>query len=589
MLIGAEFLRWDQHELIEDELRDEEQADTDDEHWQPSWLKAKKETAQFRRAARIRAWKNVVAQFKDSDLDAFRHECSMWLNSQTPFHWSLEFPEVIVERAGFDAFVGNPPFITGTSISSILNGQYREFIKTIWPHFEGRADICVGFFLRASFLLRECGCAGLIGTDTVSEGDSRLSGTAFLLRNGFAIYRAVKRQKWPGTAAVKICQCHIRCGTWRGVYTLDGLPVGEIDSAFDSGEQREEPKPLQTSRAMSFTGTKVYGNGFVLSIEEGKTLLASNKRNEQVIKPYLVGRELNEAECSPGRYIIDFTGMTRAEAESYPEPWAIVDQRVREDRQSAPEKAMREQFWQFQRPRKELYALLSSRGNAWLIAATSDTVAFVAVRYSKTSPVVFSHAVNVLALDSYGQFAVVQSSIHLCWARRYGSSMKGDMRYTTTDCFETYPFPSSCESLCVLGEKYYRLRNGIAVDRRIGLTDLYQLMHSEAENSDDICLFRRHHVEMDNAVAAAYGWTDLDLGHAFHETKQGVRYTISEPARREVLSRLLTLNHERYAEEVRQGLHEKKKGAAKQTKPKKTAAKPVKDQATLFGGQEDDE
>src|SRR3954468_17106387 len=63
---------------------------------------------------------------------------------------------------------------------------------------------------------------------------------------------------------------------------------------------------------------------------------------------------------------------------------------------------------------------------------------------------------------------------------------------------------------------------------------------------------------MDQAVAAAYGWADLDLGHGFHETKQGVRYTISEPARREVLARLLKLNHERYAEEVAKGLHDKK-------------------------------
>src|SRR5258707_8938011 len=102
---------------------------------------------------------------------------------------------------------------------------------------------------------------------------------------------------------------------------------------------------------MYFTGTKVYGNGFVLSIEEGKKLLDARERNKRVVKPYLVGRELNDVECSPGRYIIDFTGMTRDEAESFPEPWAIVDKRVREDRQSAPEKAMREQFWLFQRPR----------------------------------------------------------------------------------------------------------------------------------------------------------------------------------------------------------------------------------------------
>jgi hypothetical protein len=48
------------------------------------------------------------------------------------------------------------------------------------------------------------------------------------------------------------------------------------------------------------------------------------------------------------------------------------------------------------------------------------------------------------------------------------------------------------------------------------------------------------------------------LAHGFHETKQGVRFTLSEAARREVLDRLLQLNHERYAEEVRLGLHNKK-------------------------------
>ena len=57
------------------------------------------------------------------------------------------------------------------------------------------------------------------------------------------------------------------------------------------------------------------------------------------------------------------------------------------------------------------------------------------------------------------------------------------------------------------------------------------------------------------------------FGHGFHETKQGVRYTISEPARREVLALLLKLNHERYEKEIRQGLHDKKKGRGKKAKP----------------------
>lgn len=95
-------------------------------------------------------------------------------------------------------------------------------------------------------------------------------------------------------------------------------------------------------------------------------------------------------------------------------------------------------------------------------------------------------------------------------------------------------------------------------ERDEGLTTTYNRFHNRGEQSADIARLRALHVEMDQAVAAAYGWSDLDLGHGFHATKQGVRYTLSEPARRTVLDRLLQLNHQRYEEEVKAGLHDKK-------------------------------
>jgi len=107
--------------------------------------------------------------------------------------------------------------------------------------------------------------------------------------------------------------------------------------------------------------------------------------------------------------------------------------------------------------------------------------------------------------------------------------------------------------------------------RQEGLTKTYNRFHNPEETAADIQQLRSLHIEMDNAVAAAYGWQDIDLGHDFHQTKQGLRYTISETARREVLDRLLLLNHERYAEEVAQGLHDKgkKKGKTNKKTPKK--------------------
>ena len=107
------------------------------------------------------------------------------------------------------------------------------------------------------------------------------------------------------------------------------------------------------------------------------------------------------------------------------------------------------------------------------------------------------------------------------------------------------------------------------LDRQEGLTATYNRFHNPAETAQDIAHLRRLHAEMDNAVAAAYGWSDLDLGHGFHPTAQGERYTISEPARREVLTRLLQLNHQRYEEDTAAGLHEKGKKSTQKGKGEK--------------------
>jgi len=92
------------------------------------------------------------------------------------------------------------------------------------------------------------------------------------------------------------------------------------------------------------------------------------------------------------------------------------------------------------------------------------------------------------------------------------------------------------------------------------LTKVYNQFHDERCHEADVARLRELHVAMDEAVAAAYGWDDLRLDHGFHPTRQGVRFTIAEAARREVLARLLMLNHVRYEEEVRQGLHDGRKG-----------------------------
>jgi hypothetical protein len=174
---------------------------------------------------------------------------------------------------------------------------------------------------------------------------------------------------------------------------------------------------------------------------------------------------------------------------------------------------------------------------------------------------VYDVALNVFVTDISRLQGFVHSNIYEVWVRQYASTLETRLRYTLTDCFETFPFPQIISGLETLGETYHETRRQIMLARQEGLTKTYNRFHDSGEHASDIQQLRELHVQMDNAVAAAYGWQDLALGHDFHETAQGVRYTISESARREVLARLLKLNHERYEEEQLSGVGEgKKKG-----------------------------
>jgi hypothetical protein len=155
--------------------------------------------------------------------------------------------------------------------------------------------------------------------------------------------------------------------------------------------------------------------------------------------------------------------------------------------------------------------------------------------------------------------------------------MKSDQRYTPSACFETFPFPTLTptmeQELETLGAEYHAFRRALMLDLNLGLTKTYNLFHTpdltpaalaKAAKLPDAALvpalcarleqLRTLHRTMDEAVARAYGWADLDLAHGFHAQEylpenDRTRYTISPAARREVLKRLLALNHERYAEE----------------------------------------
>src|SRR5690349_5514696 len=124
-----------------------------------------------------------------------------------------------------------------------------------------------------------------------------------------------------------------------------------------------------------------------------------------------------------------------------------------------------------------------------------------------------------------------------------------------------------------LGDRLDTYRRSVMLARQTGLTKTYNLVFDPTVHDEDIAELRRIHKAIDEATVRAYGWDDLlgSLDHGFHPAGRDLRYTIGPDAQREILDRLLELNHERYAEEVAKGLHDKKKPRTTQA-PKQSNA-----------------
>jgi hypothetical protein len=422
--------------------------------------------------------------------------------------------------------------------------------------------------LRAQALLATGGAAGLLATNTIAQGDTREVGLDQMIVTKAAIYRAIPSRKWPGEASLEVAHIWFYNGPWRGLYILEDMPVAGINSLLQvPGRVIGKPYKLAANEEKSFQGSIALGMGFVLEPEAAQRLIEKNPRNQEVLQLYLNGEDLNTRwDQSPSRWVINFRDWPLEKAKEYPDCFDIVERLVKPERDkladgdaTARDRARR--WWQFARPTRALYEAISGLSRVLLCTRVSKYLNFAFVPNCGT----FTLDVFVFAFEDTANFAPLQSSAHLIWVQGFPSTHETRMRYAASDVFETFPFPNSIASLGSIGERYFGHRREVMCTRREGLTSTYNRFHTAHEVSQDIAKLRELHVEMDYAVASTYGWSDLELDHGFYETKQGMRYAISEKVRREVLDRLLALNHERHAQE--EGV------ASAEPKPKRKKAK----------------
>ena len=492
-----------------------------------------------------------------------------------PFHWEIEFPEVFErENPGFDAIIGNPPFAGKNTIGNSNAAGYLDWLRQLHTASHGNSDLVAHFFRRAFNLARERGVVGLIATNTIGQGDTRSTGLRWICKNGGTVYSARRRIKWPGEAAVVVSVVHIMKGSATGL-SLDGREVDFISAFLFHGGGHDDPERLAANSGKSFQGSIVLGMGFTFDdtdsrdiatpLYEMHRLIDHDKRNRIAIFPYIGGQEVNaNPKHAHHRYVINFGTRSEEECRSlWPDLMAIVEDKVRPDRAKLTRNAIGNKraryWWHYGSLASELYTSISSLDRVLVMSRVGQRAALAFL----PTGAVFADSLIVFPFETFAAFCVLQSRPHEIWARFFGSSMKDDLRYTPSDCFETFPFPIGWETHSVLeaaGKEYYEFRAALMVQNDEGLTKIYNRFHDPDGRSPKIVELRKLHAAMDRATLGAYGWDDIAtdcqflLDYEIDDNEWGNkrkpwRYRWPDGVRDEVLARLIALNGKRALEE----------------------------------------
>jgi hypothetical protein len=330
-----------------------------------------------------------------------------------------------------------------------------------------------------------------------------------------------------------------------------------INSRLNPKPERPDPLQLAANANLSFVGSYVLGMGFTLTPDERDALIAKDKRNAERIFPYIGGEEVNTSPTQDfHRYVINFGEMSLEEAFRWPDLIEIVREKVKPERdklRNNPDgRRLKQYWWQHCRTRPALYQAIQDLPRCLVNSRVSKHLMFT----FQSSNRVFAESMYVFPMAAYAHFILIQSRIHEVWARLLSSSMKTDLRYAATDCFENFPFPNENQltpnaPLEKIGKQLYEARAQYMIDTDQGLTKTYNALKDPDCLDPRIIQLRALHEEMDRAVLAAYGWEDISVPAygtpATPEEKKALQ-AFSE----EVIDRLFVLNAERVeAEGVR--------------------------------------
>ena len=426
-----------------------------------------------------------------------------------------------------DAIIGNPPYLGSRYLAQEHGYDYARKVHARFPGVPKMADFCTHWFRLAHDALPEGRRAGLVGTNTVRQGETREASLDYIIQNGGTITEAVSSEIWSGEANVHVSIVNWVKGTDPGKKLLSTQLGHSAESPWRIEEldhigptlsgktdvrgaiqlhANQEPKAV-------FVGQYPFNEGFLLSPDEAADLLKKHPDHRAVIFPYMIGRDLS-AVGQPSRWIIDFGKRDQFEARKFAAAFERVEQIVMPDvlahaqrEKAATGKAttrwtrLAQRWWQLRDQQPGTIGAIQcvpryigcSRVTRWPIFEFISSEI-----HPDNTIVVFPFA------DDYS-FGVLQSGLHAEWFAARCSTLGTGFRYTNDTVFDTFPWPQKptrkqIEAVAEAAVALRALRRDTMRTLNYSLRELYRKSELPGDNP-----LRDAHALLDATVRAAYG------------------------------------------------------------------------------------
>jgi hypothetical protein len=493
-----------------------------------------------------------------------------------------------------DFILGNPPFIGAANLRRALGDGYVEALRRTWPDVPESADLVMYWWHIAALAVRTGRARrfGFITTNSLRQTFNRRVVEAHLkvVPNPLQLAFAIPDHPWVDAAdgaAVRIAMTVGSLDTGEGLLQTvtaeretgeDAHEVtlaareGRIHADLTIGADVAGAVPLQANLGISCPGVKLHGAGFIVTPEQAACLgLGQEAGLDRVIRPYRNGRDLTDKPR--GVMVIDLFGLTADEVrERYPAAFQWVFERVKPERDQNNRASYRQNWWIFGEPRREWRAMSAPLPR---YIATVETAKHRLFQFLDAAILPDNMLIAIASADAF-HLGVLSSRVHATWALATGGrlGMGNDARYNKTRCFETIPFPDADTGLTdALRERIRHRAEAIDAHRKrvlaahaeLTLTGLYNVLEAlragqplspkeqAVHQAGLVSVLASLHDELDEAVLAAYGWSDLAaplVGRPGATTPLPDKPPEQAAAEEELLARLVACNARRAAEEA---------------------------------------